>query len=66
MGIKRVRYRYPVYAGDVVQIEARVKRLRSRMGELEGFARVDGRIVVDGTMTFALGPSQGLRTDERG
>ena len=63
MGIKRVRYRRPVYAGDVVEIEARVKRLRSRMGELEGYARVNGRIVVDGTMTFALGPSQGGRTD---
>ena len=64
MGIKRVRYRLPVYAGDVIEIEARVKRLRSRMGELEGFARVNGRIVVDGTMTFALGPSQGTRADQ--
>ena len=63
MGIKRVRYRRPVYAGDVIEIEARVKRLRRRMGELEGFARVNGHIVVDGTMTFALGPSQGGSTD---
>ncbi len=63
MGIKRVRYRRPVYAGDVVEIEARVKRLRSRMGELEGFARVNGRIVVDGAMTFALGQPQGGRGD---
>jgi 3-hydroxyacyl-[acyl-carrier-protein] dehydratase len=66
MGIKRVRYRHPVYAGDVVEIEARVKRLRSRMGELEGYARVNGRIVVDGTMTFALGPTQGPRADAPG
>ena len=29
--------------GDVVEIEARVKRLRSRMGQLDGFARVNGR-----------------------
>ena len=63
MGIKRVRYRRPVYAGDVIEIEARVKRLRRRMGELEGFARVNGHIVVDGTMTFALGPSQGGSSD---
>ena len=56
MGIERVRYRQPVYPGDVVEIEARVKRLRSRMGQLHGFARVNGRIVVDGMMTFALGP----------
>ena len=56
MGIDRVRYRRPVHPGDVVEIEARVKRLRSRMGQLSGFARVNGKIAVDGTMTFALGP----------
>jgi 3-hydroxymyristoyl/3-hydroxydecanoyl-(acyl carrier protein) dehydratase len=56
--IERVRYRRPVYAGDVVEVEARVKRLRSSMGQLEGFARVDGTVVVSGTMTFALGPAQ--------
>lgn len=54
--IERVRYRRPVHPGDVVTIEASVIRLRSRMGLLRGIARVDGRIVVDGTMTFALGP----------
>ena len=58
-GIERVRYRRPVYPGDVVEIEARVKRLRSRMGQLHGFARVNGEIVLEGTMTFALGPAQG-------
>ena len=58
-GIERVRFRHPVHAGDVVEIEARVKRLRSRMGVFEGLARVNHRTVVDGTMTFALGPLQG-------
>ena len=29
------------------------------MGELRGIARVDGKVVVEGTMTFALG----ARTD---
>jgi 3-hydroxyacyl-[acyl-carrier-protein] dehydratase len=56
MGIEKVRYRRPVFAGDAVVIEAEVKRLRSRMGVLRGIARVDGKVVVDGTMTFALGP----------
>jgi len=54
MGIKRVRYRRPVYPGDVVEIEAVVLRLRSSMGLLKGIARVNGKPVVDGTMTFAL------------
>jgi 3-hydroxyacyl-[acyl-carrier-protein] dehydratase len=57
-GIERVRYRRPVRPGDVVEIEAIVVRLRSRMGLLKGAARVDGRTVIDGTMTFALSPPQ--------
>ena len=57
-GIERVRYRRPVHAGDVVVIEAVVKRLRSRMGVLHGIARVEGKIAVEGTMTFALGPAR--------
>jgi 3-hydroxyacyl-[acyl-carrier-protein] dehydratase len=55
-GIERVRYRRPVHPGDVVEIEAEVVRLRSRMGLLKGVARVNGKAVIDGTMTFALGP----------
>jgi 3-hydroxymyristoyl/3-hydroxydecanoyl-(acyl carrier protein) dehydratase len=39
----------------VVIVEAKVKRLRSRMGVLFGSAKVNGKIVVNGTMTFALG-----------
>src|SRR5205807_3312850 len=59
-GIERVRYRRPVHPGDVVEIEAIVVRLRSRMGLLKGVARVDGKTVIDGTMTFALSPPQPL------
>src|SRR4051812_35158605 len=59
MGIERVRYRRAVHPGDVVVIEAMVLRLRSRMGLLKGIARVEGEVVVDGTMTFALGPTAG-------
>jgi 3-hydroxyacyl-[acyl-carrier-protein] dehydratase len=56
-GIERVRFRRPVHPGDVVVIEIRVLRLRSRMGLLKGNARVDGKVVIEGTMTFALGPA---------
>jgi 3-hydroxyacyl-[acyl-carrier-protein] dehydratase len=56
MGISRVRFRHAVRPGDVVIIEALVRRLRSRMGVLRGIAKVDGKVVAEGTMTFALGP----------
>lgn len=62
MGIERVRYRGAVHPGDVVIIEARVKRLRSRMGVLTGHARVGNRVVVRGTMTFALGQRSDTQT----
>jgi 3-hydroxyacyl-[acyl-carrier-protein] dehydratase len=63
-GIERVRFRRPVHPGDVVIIEAKVIRLRSRMGLLKGDARVDGKVVVEGTMTFALGPARHRGTPE--
>ena len=55
MGIDRVRYRRPVRAGDAVQLEGTVVRLRSKMGVLRGVARVGGAVVCEGQMTFALG-----------
>jgi len=57
-GIKRVRFRHPVHPGDVLEVEANVVRIRSRMGELKGVVRVGGKIVFEGTMTFALGAPQ--------
>jgi len=54
-GMERVRFRGSVHPGDVVVIEAVVKRLRSRMGVLAGHAAVNGKVVINGTMTFALG-----------
>ena len=56
LGIERVRYHKSVHAGDVVVIEATVERLRSRMGRLNGTAKVGGDVVIEGTMAFALGP----------
>ena len=64
MGIEKVRYRQPVRPGDVVEIEAVVKRLRSRVGTLKGVGRVNGKVVVEGTMTFALGSRSASQPDE--
>ncbi len=65
MGIEKVRYRGSVYPGDVVEIEALVKRLRSRMGVLTGHARVRGKVVAHGTMTFALGGDRSALLNHR-
>jgi 3-hydroxyacyl-[acyl-carrier-protein] dehydratase len=55
MGIDRVRYRRPVTAGDSLRLEGSVVRLRNKMGTLRGVAFVDGQVVGEGQMTFALG-----------
>ena len=43
--------------GDVVVFEVVPLRFRRRMGVFKGIARVNNQIVVEGTMTFALGPT---------
>ncbi len=55
MGIDRVRYRRPVTVGDSVRLEGWVVRLRKKIGVLKGIARVNGHVVCEGQMTFALG-----------
>src|SRR6478609_11207062 len=61
-GIKRVRFKHGVHPGDVLEVEAQVVRIRSRMGVLKGVARVGGKVVFEGTMTFALGAPQAENT----
>ena len=64
-GIERVRYRRTVRPGDSVVIEARVQRLRSRVGVLQGRAHVDGETVMQGRMTFALGEREAVPEPSR-
>ena len=57
MGIDKVRYFGTAHPGDVVEIEALAGRLKSRMGVFRGVARVNGQVIAEGRMTFALGPA---------
>lgn len=56
MGVNHLRFRGAAHAGDTVEIEATVRQLRDRMGRFRGVARVNGRVIAEGSMTFALGP----------
>jgi 3-hydroxyacyl-[acyl-carrier-protein] dehydratase len=54
--IDRCRFRRPVRPGDQLITEVVVLRARSRVGQMQATARVDGAIVADGVFTYAIGP----------
>ena len=54
MGIDKVKFRKPVVPGDVLVIEAVLGKLRSRVGQVVGRALVDGKLVCEGELMFAL------------
>jgi 3-hydroxymyristoyl/3-hydroxydecanoyl-(acyl carrier protein) dehydratase len=54
MGIDNVRFRRPVRPGDQLLLEMVVKRVKSRVGKLEGKAFVDGNVVAQADITFTL------------
>lgn len=53
-GIDGVRFRGQVRPGDKLDMELTIDRLRGSMGKGTGIARVDGKVVCEGTLMFAL------------
>ncbi|HTE87067.1 MAG TPA: 3-hydroxyacyl-ACP dehydratase FabZ [Dehalococcoidia bacterium] len=56
-GIDACRFRRPVVPGDVLRLEAELTRARARVGKGHGRATVDGQLVAEADMLFALGPA---------
>ncbi|MDD5613563.1 MAG: UDP-3-O-acyl-N-acetylglucosamine deacetylase [Candidatus Omnitrophica bacterium] len=54
MGVDNVRFRKPVVPGDVLRLESEVGRLRTKTGEMYTKAFVDGKVVAEATLLFAL------------
>ncbi|UCF36775.1 MAG: 3-hydroxyacyl-ACP dehydratase FabZ [Acidobacteriota bacterium] len=54
MGIENARFRRPVRPGDQLRIEMIAKRIKSRVGRLEGKAYVDGVVVAEAEIMFSL------------
>jgi len=54
MGIDKVKFRKPVVPGDVLVLEAELGKLRSRVGQVVGRCLVDGKVVCEGELMFAL------------
>ena len=54
MSVDKVKFRKPVVPGDVLVIETELGKLRSRTGQVIGKVFVDGKVVCEGEMLFAL------------
>ncbi|MDK2931212.1 MAG: 3-hydroxyacyl-[acyl-carrier-protein] dehydratase [Bacillota bacterium] len=54
VGVDRARFRRPVVPGDQLRLETELVRVRGDFGRVACSAFVDGKLVADAEMTFAL------------
>ncbi|MBI4341544.1 MAG: bifunctional UDP-3-O-[3-hydroxymyristoyl] N-acetylglucosamine deacetylase/3-hydroxyacyl-ACP dehydratase [Candidatus Omnitrophica bacterium] len=54
MAVDKVKFRKPVVPGDVLVLEAELGKLRSRTGTVAARALVEGKVVCEGELMFAL------------
>lgn len=53
-GIENARFRRPVVPGDQLRIEMELVNRRNNFGKMQGRATVDGKLVADATVLFAI------------
>jgi beta-hydroxyacyl-ACP dehydratase FabZ len=53
-GVENAKFRRPVVPGDQLRIEMEVVNRRSNFGKLQGRATVDGKLVADAVVLFAI------------
>ena len=57
-GIDKCRFKGQVKPGDQLRLEVEMTRVRGSIGKGKGTASVDGKIVAETELTFALGDKQ--------
>ncbi len=55
-GIDKCRFKKQVTPGDTLRLEVEITRLRGPMGKGKAIATVDGELVCEAEILFALGP----------
>jgi UDP-3-O-[3-hydroxymyristoyl] N-acetylglucosamine deacetylase/3-hydroxyacyl-[acyl-carrier-protein] dehydratase len=58
LSLDRVKFRRPVVPGDRLELEVEVKRLKPRSAHVTGRALVDGKVVSEAEIRYALIPSE--------
>ena len=53
-GVDGFRFRRPVVPGDQLRLEVTIEKLRGPIGKLRGRATVEGNLVAEGEITFAI------------
>ncbi|MDN4592753.1 3-hydroxyacyl-ACP dehydratase FabZ [Polycladomyces subterraneus] len=53
-GIDKFRFREQVKPGDVLELEVEMVKLRGSLGKGQGTARVNGKVVAEGELMFAI------------
>lgn len=53
-GVEKARFRRPVRPGDILVVEMTMVKARKLVGWIKGEARVDGNVVCEAEMSFAL------------
>lgn len=53
-GMDNVRFRRPVFPGDTVVTEVELLKVKGNIGRVRAVAKVDGQIVTEGELVFAL------------
>ena len=57
-GIDKTRFRGVIKPNDTVRLEVTLTKLRSRIGVGEAKAVVNGKVMAEGVITFAIAPGQ--------
>lgn len=53
-GVTKARFRHQVHPGDQLRLEVEMVRRKGAVGRMKAQASVDGRVVADAELTFAL------------
>jgi UDP-3-O-[3-hydroxymyristoyl] N-acetylglucosamine deacetylase/3-hydroxyacyl-[acyl-carrier-protein] dehydratase len=62
LGVDKAKFRKPVVPGDRLEVECRLIKLRKTIGTVECRAKVDGQLVTEALVNFAIVKQEAIKT----